>query len=161
MRVGRALENPGAAKVALRHVRPRPCPAVQANSRPRLGGDADAPHYPVERVPALRLRVVLIALPALLAACGSDDRTPPEQTLACIRGEGVAATKPSADRIEVEPGRRGPTVVFHQSRLEAEAKVLSGEAGGAESISRALLYVNEGTDPVLKTVETCLEDVLE
>jgi hypothetical protein len=136
----------------------------QATSRPRRQPGRGRPALPFGRVP-VRLRLVLpallVALPALLAACGSYDRSPPKQTLACIRADGVSARETRPGRIEVEPAGRGPTVVFHQSRLEAESKVLSGEAAGAESIARALLYVNDGTDPVLKTVETCLEDVLE
>lgn len=114
-------------------------------------------------MPARATLLVVLCLSAALAACGSDygDGSPPAQAANCIRDKGVAAKRVGGDRIEVGTEPNGPTVVFHQSRQEAESRVIAGQAAGAEEIERALVYPNSGSDRVLTKVETCLERVLE
>jgi hypothetical protein len=115
------------------------------------------------RVPARASLLVVLCLSAALTACGSDygDGPPPAQALNCMHDKGVVAKRVGGDRIEVGRAPDGPTVIFHQSRQEAESRVIAGQAAGAEEIERALVYPNSGSDRVMTKVETCLERVLE
>jgi hypothetical protein len=75
--------------------------------------------------------------------------------LACVKGAGVPADLAGEKSIQVQ-GADGPRVEFFVSSGEAEARQFQGEAQGAEQVGAALLFVNGGSDEVLKKIEDCL-----
>jgi hypothetical protein len=78
--------------------------------------------------------------------------------LACLRDEqGLDARLTGQKSIQVD-GRGGPRIEFSISAGEAEGRQFQGQAEGAEQIGVALLFVNQGSDALLKKIETCLED---
>ena len=109
------------------------------------------------------------ALPVLaalaVAGCGGGDESirdagpnPNDKrgvALACIEGAGVPATLAGEKSIQVD-GTDAPRVEFFVSSGEAEARQFQGQAQGAEQVGAALLFVNGGSDDVLKKVEDCL-----
>ena len=61
-------------------------------------------------------------------------------------------------QIVVSDGANPPHIKFFLTAGEAEAERFQGR-GEDEQIGGALLYVNEGSDDVLKPVEKCLADL--
>ncbi len=108
---------------------------------------------------------ILIAVAALgLAGCGGDDSirdagpNPADKrgvALACIEGAGLPASLSGEKSIQVD-GAGGPRVEFFVSSGEAEGQQFQGEAQGAEQVGAALLFVNQGDDDTLQTIEDCL-----
>jgi hypothetical protein len=50
----------------------------------------------------------------------------------------------------------GPTVVFMPNPSSAQDAEIAGRAQGAEAIGSALLWVHQGSDSELRTIEDCL-----
>jgi len=119
----------------------------------------------------MRRTLALALLPcALLAAgCGSgdDDTTagidPNDQralALACLTKEKkLPAKELPPDSIQVGDAAGGPRIRFFTNSGEAEAEQFEGNGEGAEHIGRALLFVRDGSDDLLKEVEDCLSDL--
>jgi hypothetical protein len=117
-----------------------------------------------------RIAAIAAACAAALAiaGCGGSDKEPAAEgapdpndkravALACIRDEkGLDARLSGEKSIQVD-GPRGPRVEFMVSSGEAEGRQFQGEAQDAEQIGAALLFINDGSEEVLKKVETCLE----
>jgi hypothetical protein len=76
--------------------------------------------------------------------------------LACLRGAGLPATEVAPERIQVGSLPSGPTVVFTPTPGAAQAAQIYGQAQGAEVIGSALLWVHQGSDGELQTIEDCL-----
>lgn len=112
--------------------------------------------------PALAVGFALV-----LAACGSkktgdslganpnDQRA---QALACMQDAKLQVKKVGNTQLQVGAAPAGPRVVFYTTPRDAEADQFEGKAPGAEQVGRALIYVNDGSDGVLKTLENCLND---
>ncbi len=76
--------------------------------------------------------------------------------LACIRGAGLPATEVNPHQLQVGPLPTGPTVVFTPTPGAAQAQQIYGQAQGAEVIGSALVWVNQGSQSELQTIENCL-----
>ena len=76
--------------------------------------------------------------------------------LACIRDAHLAVTEVSPIKLQVASAPAGPTIVFTPTAGAAQAQQIVGSAQGAEVIGTALLYPNQGSEPELTTIETCL-----
>lgn len=117
------------------------------------------------------MRAVCCALAFAAAGCGtSNDPTEPGSdgpdpndkravALQCFTEEEGLSAQTSGDKsIQVE-GALGPRVEFFLSTGEAESQQFKGEAQDAEQVGAALVFVNEGTDDQLASLEKCLQDV--
>lgn len=78
--------------------------------------------------------------------------------LACIRGAGLPATEVNPHQLQVGPLPTGPTVVFTPTPGAAQAQQIYGQAQGAEVIGSALVWVNQGSQSELQTIENCLAE---
>lgn len=77
----------------------------------------------------------------------------------CLReAERLPARLTPGNGIQVGAPPNGPRIQFFLTAGEAEARQFAGEAQGAEQIGRALLWVNGGSDELLKKVEGCLQE---
>lgn len=118
------------------------------------------------------LAVTCCALALAVAGCGaSNDPTKPGSdgpdpndtravALQCIiEEEGLEAQTSGDKSIQVggEPG--GPRVEFFLSTGEAEGQQFKGDAQEAEQVGAALVFVNQGSEEELASVEKCLQDV--
>jgi hypothetical protein len=107
-----------------------------------------------------------------LAGCGaSNDPTEPGSegpdpndtravALQCITEEEGLEAQTSGEKsilIGTEPG--GPRVEFFLSTGEAESQQFKGEAQDAEQVGAALVFVNQGSEEELESLEKCLQDV--
>jgi hypothetical protein len=115
----------------------------------------------------------LLLLPALiagLAACGSDDAAPAGDesdtravVLACLTEEkGIDARLDGDEEIVFNGAAEGPRIRFFLTAGEAEAAQFEGEGEGAEQIGAALLFVepevDDESEDLLADVEACLAD---
>jgi len=107
-----------------------------------------------------------------VAGCGaSNDPTEPGAegpdpndtravALQCITEEEGLEAQTSGEKsilIGTEPG--GPRVEFFLSTGEAESQQFKGEAQDAEQVGAALVFVNQGSEEELESLERCLQDV--
>ena len=107
-----------------------------------------------------------------VAGCGaSNDPTEPGSegpdpndtravALQCITEEEGLEAQTSGEKsilIGTEPG--GPRVEFFLSTGEAESQQFKGEAQDAEQVGAALVFVNQGSEEELESLEKCLQDV--
>jgi hypothetical protein len=93
------------------------------------------------------------------AGGGEDDSDKRAVALTCLDEQGVDARFDGEEEIVVGDGRDAPRIKFFLTSGESEAAQFEGNGEGAEQIGPALLYVNGGSDEVLKTVEDCLADL--
>ena len=112
----------------------------------------------------MRRAVPLLLLAVALPGCGigSDDAAPNEGdtravVLACFEKEGIDARE-TGDEIVIGDGPGAPRIRFFLTAGEAEAAQFQGEGEGAEQIGATWLYVNDGSDDLMKPVEDCLAD---
>jgi hypothetical protein len=113
----------------------------------------------------------LVLLLAVLPGCGlgsddagggADDSDKRAVAMECFEEEGIDARldgKEGEEEIVIGAGDGAPRVKFFLTAGESEAAQFEGNGEGAEQIGPALLYVNEGEDDVLETVELCLADL--
>jgi hypothetical protein len=116
----------------------------------------------------------LVLLPALLAAlagCGSSDAGPTEDdsdkravAFECITEEKeIEARLDGEDSIMLNRDENPPRIKFYLTAAEAESAQFRGEGEGAEQIGSALLFVEpttrEPTEELLEDVEACLADL--
>ncbi len=120
----------------------------------------------------LRLSVTCCALALAVAGCGtSNDPTEPGSdapdpndtravALQCItEEEGLQAQTSGEKSILVGNDPGGPRVEFFLSTGEAESQQFKGEAQEAEQVGAALIFVNQGSEEDLESLEKCLQDV--
>ena len=119
-----------------------------------------------------RLSVTCCALALAAAGCGtSNDPTKPGSdgpdpndkravALQCItEEEGLEAQTSGEKSILVGNDPGGPRVEFFLSTGEAESQQFKGAAQDAEQVGAALVFVNQGSEEDLESVEKCLQDV--
>jgi len=119
-----------------------------------------------------RLSVTCCALAFAVAGCGSsNDPTKPGSdgpdpndkravALECItEEEGLEAQTSGTKSILVGNDPGGPRVEFFLSSGEAEGQQFKGEAEGSEQVGAALVFLNQGSEEDLKSLEKCLQDV--
>jgi hypothetical protein len=107
-----------------------------------------------------------------VAGCGASndptkpgsDGPDPNDTLAvalqCFTEEEGLEAQTSGEKsilIGNEPG--GPRVEFFLSTGEAESQQFKGEAQDAEQVGAALVFINQGSEEELESLEKCLQDV--
>jgi|SRR5215211_679287 len=110
---------------------------------------------------ALPLLLVAAALPG--CGIGSNDASPGEGdtrsvVMACLDQEGVPAREEGDHDVVIGDGPGAPRIKFFLTAGESEAAQFQGEGEGTEQIGAAWLYVNDGSDDLLKPVEDCLAD---
>ena len=117
------------------------------------------------------LSVTCCALALAVAGCGaSNDPTEPGSdgpdpndkravALQCITEEEDLQAQTSGDKSIQVGGPGGPRVEFFLSTGEAESLQFKGEAQEAEQVGAALVFVNQGSDEELASLEKCLQDV--
>ena len=76
--------------------------------------------------------------------------------LACMTRQKQLPARLVGDKSIQVDGPDAPRVEFFVSSGEAEARQFQGKGQGAEQVGAALLFVNRGSDDVLKKVEDCL-----
>jgi len=117
------------------------------------------------------MRAACCALALAAAGCGaSNDPTKPGEdgpdpndkravALQCITGEeGLEAQISGEKSIQVGTPPGGPRVEFFLSTGEAESQQFKGAAQEAEQVGTALVFVNQGSDEDLESLEKCLQD---
>jgi hypothetical protein len=109
--------------------------------------------------------VVLLALCALVAGCGSSGSDEKDKSdkrgaaLDCLKNEKhLPARLLGKDSIQID-GPDSPRIQFFLTAGEAEAFQFEGKAEGTEHIGNALLFVRKAPDDQLKQVEACLDDL--
>ena len=112
----------------------------------------------------MRRAVPLLLLAVALPGCGigSDDAAPNEGdtravVMACFEKEGIDAHE-DGDELVIGDGPDAPRIRFFLTAGESEAAQFQGEGEGAEQIGATWLYVNGGSDDLMKPVEDCLAD---
>ena len=110
---------------------------------------------------ALFLLLVAAALPG--CGIGSSDASPDEGdtrsvVMACLDKEQVPAHEVGDSDVVIGDGPGAPRIKFFLTAGESEAAQFQGKGEGTEQIGAAWLYVNEGSDDLLKPVEDCLAD---
>jgi len=118
------------------------------------------------------LSITCCALALAAAGCGtSNDPTEPGSdapdpndtrgvALQCITEEEGLEAQTSGDKsIQVGSSSTGPRVEFFLSTGEAESQQFKGEAQDAEQVGAALVFVNQGSEEELASLEKCLQDV--
>jgi hypothetical protein len=118
----------------------------------------------MKRPLALLPLVLLLGLPG--CGLGSDDAAPADDesdkravAMTCFQEEGLDARLEGDNAIVIGDGEGAPRIKFFLTSGLSEGRQFQGRAEGAEQIGPALLYVNEGEDDVLETVENCLADL--
>ncbi len=113
---------------------------------------------------------IVAAIAMALAGCGgvtvkpgagSRGRIDNEATnnpnhLACMRDAGLPVHQLKPGLLQVGPLPSGPTVLFTPTPGAAQARQIYGQVQGAEAIGSALLWVNQGSEGELQTIESCL-----
>jgi hypothetical protein len=84
-----------------------------------------------------------------------DPRTLPNH-IQCLRDHNVPLTLIGATKIQIGTYPSGPTVQFEPTPGIAEGDQMRGTVNAAEVIGNALLYPNQASDQLLKTVEDCV-----
>ena len=115
--------------------------------------------------------LLVLALAAALAGCGSNDAAPAGDdsdsrsvALACIADQkGIDARLDGDDQIVLGGAASGTHIRFYLTAGEAEAAQFEGDGEGAEQIGAALLFVEPEVDPdtedILGDVEKCLAEL--
>ena len=115
--------------------------------------------------------VLVLASLALLPGCGlgsddagggDDDSDKRAVAIECFEEEGIDARlegKEGEEEIVIGEGSAAPRIKFFLTAGESAAAQFEGNGEGAEQIGPTLLYVNEGEDEVLETVELCLAEL--
>lgn len=92
---------------------------------------------------------------------GLDD--PRRKHIAClqqdhiaVRPEQITVAGRTLPGFQVSTLPSGPTVGFEPTPGDAQGVQIQGEAQSAEVIGAALLYPNQASDSLLKTVESCV-----
>ncbi len=107
-----------------------------------------------------------------LAGCGGSDAParpggkgqPPDPNdkravaLDCIVNQEQLSARYSGEKAIQVGAPGGPRIEFLISGGEAEGRQFQGDAQGAEQIGSTLLFINNGSDAVLKQLERCLDD---
>ena len=94
---------------------------------------------------------------------GSDGPDPNDKravALQCITEEEGLEAQTSGDKsiqVGLQPG--GPRVEFFLSTGEAESQQFKGEAQDAEQVGAALIFIGQGSEEELASLEKCLQDV--
>jgi hypothetical protein len=110
---------------------------------------------------------VIVAGMALvvLTGCGSQHGhgdgvyDPRDSRIKCLTDAGLQARKSGPSDVLVTTGPRPPLRIFFANTPgEAESIQVSGRAQGAEQLGRALLFVADASEPLLSTIEGCLDD---
>jgi hypothetical protein len=101
---------------------------------------------------------VALALLPLTACAAPDERRrgtydPREAVVSCLREEGRSARLAGGGAVVVGNVR----IEFLRTPGEAEARQIAGRAQGAEQVGRALIWVGDAPDGVLKTIEECVD----
>ena len=109
------------------------CAAAVAASGCSVGGDDDA-----------------------ISQAGPNPNDKRAVALACMTRQKQLPARLVGDKSIQVDGPDAPRVEFFVSSGEAEARQFQGKGQGAEQVGAALLFVNEGSDDVLKKVEDCL-----
>jgi hypothetical protein len=111
-----------------------------------------------------RLAIIFVAA-TVLAGCGTDhgigdgSYDPRDSRVECLMKAGLPAHKAGQSDVLVTPAGGQPLRVYFASTPgEAEALAVEAKAQGAEQLGRALLYVGNASEPVLKKLEGCLDD---
>jgi hypothetical protein len=123
----------------------------------------------------MRHRLPLFAVAAVLlfalggCTIGSDDAGGGEDesdkralALECFAEEDVDVSlegEEGNEEIVIGEGDGAPRIKFFLTSGEAEAAQFEGRGEGAEQIGSTLLYVNDGSDELLETVEGCLAGI--
>lgn len=119
------------------------------------------------KAPVLLSLILLALLPGCGlgsddAGGGDDDSDKRAVAMECFEQEGVDAHlegEEGDEEILIGPGDDGPRIRFFLTSGEAEAAQFEGNGEGAEQIGATLLYVRDGSDELLETVELCLADL--
>jgi len=115
-----------------------------------------------------RLLLLALVLVGLLTGCGlgSDDAAPSDDdsdkravAMSCLEDEGIDARLEGEEEIVIGDGESAPRIRFFLTAGESEAAQFEGDGEGAEQIGSALLYVGDGSDDLLETVENCLAEL--
>jgi len=118
-----------------------------------------------------RALLLLPALLAVLAGCGSNDAGPSDDesdkralALTCLEDEKeIDARLEGEHSIVLNDDESGPRIKFFLTAAEAEGAAFRGEREGAEQIGAALLFVRpevrDDEEDLLKEVEDCLADL--
>ncbi len=122
-----------------------------------------------------KVAVFCASLAAVLAGCGNSAKplagqVPPTATseghariddprarhLPCLRAHKLPVTLVGQTWLQIGTAPVGPRVNFAPTPGAAQAAQISGRVQGAEVIGSALLYPDQASDGLLKTVEDCL-----
>lgn len=114
-------------------------------------------------------RLLPLLLLVAFVGCGSDDAAPAEDesdkralAMNCLEEANVSARlegREGEEEIVIGEGEDAPRIKFFLTAGESEAAHFEGRGEGAEQIGSALLYVGNGDDELLETVENCLADL--
>ena len=112
-----------------------------------------------------------LALSALaLAGCGAvavkpangyrgqidDQATMNPNHLACLRQAHLPVNVVNGQTLQIGVLPAGPTIKFTPTPSSAQDAQIYGWAQGAEAIGSALLWVHQGSEGELRTIENCL-----
>jgi hypothetical protein len=122
-----------------------------------------------------KLAVLCLFLAGILAGCGNSikpraGQIPPTATaegharlddprtrhLSCLRDHKLPVTLVGQTWLQIGSPPSGPRVNFAPTPGAAQYDQISGNVQGAEVIGSALLYPDQASDSLLKTVEDCL-----
>ena len=118
-----------------------------------------------------RAKLASVALSALaLAGCGAvavkpvtgyrgridDQATMNPNHLACLLQAHLPVTVVNGQTLQIGALPAGPTIKFTPTPSSAQDAQIYDQASGAEAIGSALLWVHQGSDSELKTIEDCL-----
>lgn len=119
----------------------------------------------------LALTAALLAL--MLSACGTSAKPeagslnatssvhkgiddPRKTHIQCLRAKHIPVTRFGHVWFQVGTRPSGPTVQFAPTPGAAQNLQITGQVAGAEVIGAALLYPNQASGMLLKSVETCV-----
>ena len=74
----------------------------------------------------------------------------------CLSDHGITSQPVDSNTLQIVGPGAQPRIVFGTTPGEADARSFAAKAEGAEQIANALVYVNQGSDGLLRQVETCL-----
>jgi hypothetical protein len=116
-------------------------------------------------------KLASVAFSALaLAGCGAvavkpaagyrgridDQATMNPDHLACLREAHLAVTVVNGQTLQIGALPAGPTIKFTPTPSSAQDAQIYAQIPGAEAIGSALLWVHQGSDSELQTIENCL-----
>jgi hypothetical protein len=85
---------------------------------------------------------------------GVDD--PRKKHIVCLQQAHIPVVKVGSTAMQIASRPNGPTVYFEPTPGAAQELQIDGQVQGAEVIGSALLYPNQSSDQLLKTVEGCV-----